>query len=95
MMALPSRTELRRDPTSGRWVLVRNGTPRPKEDGSCPFCPGHEAYDDPPPSEEPAATSLPKAKPAPLPPQADDEGQGGGIWERVRGETREQQERER
>jgi UDPglucose--hexose-1-phosphate uridylyltransferase len=38
------RGELRKDPATGQWVLVRprsrnNGTPDP---GDCPFCPGNE-----------------------------------------------------
>ncbi len=36
-------TELRKDPTSGRWVLVQNRTLRPSNGSQCPFCPGHEA----------------------------------------------------
>ncbi len=43
MMAIPGQTELRKDPASGRWVLVRSGVPSPKDNGGCPFCPGHEA----------------------------------------------------
>ena len=37
------RTELRRDPTAGQWVLVRKGALQPTRTGSCRFCPGHEA----------------------------------------------------
>ncbi len=33
--------ELRKDPTRGRWVLVRP-KPRPESDGECPYCPGTE-----------------------------------------------------
>ena len=36
--------ELRKDPTTGQWVLVRHGEPvgaSPASD-ECPFCPGHE-----------------------------------------------------
>ncbi len=36
-------TELRKDPTSGRWVLVQNRASRPSDGTRCPFCPGHEA----------------------------------------------------
>ncbi len=36
-------TELRKDPTSGRWVLVQNRTSRASDGTRCPFCPGHEA----------------------------------------------------
>lgn len=43
MMTIPSRTEFRKDPTSGRWVLVVNGRPRSSGSGACPFCPGREA----------------------------------------------------
>jgi UDPglucose--hexose-1-phosphate uridylyltransferase len=42
-----ARTELRRDPTSGRWVLVRNRAPRSTRDDPCRFCPGHEAQTPP------------------------------------------------
>jgi UDPglucose--hexose-1-phosphate uridylyltransferase len=38
----PARTELRRDPVSGRWVLVRSALPRMSWNGACPLCPGHE-----------------------------------------------------
>jgi UDPglucose--hexose-1-phosphate uridylyltransferase len=33
--------ELRKDPTRGRWVLIR---PKPEagDDGECPYCPGAE-----------------------------------------------------
>src|SRR3989304_5198350 len=43
MTANGSRTELRKDPTSGRWVLVTNRARRPSDGPRCPFCPGHEA----------------------------------------------------
>jgi UDPglucose--hexose-1-phosphate uridylyltransferase len=33
--------ELRKDPTRGRWVLVRP-KPRLEADGECPYCPGNE-----------------------------------------------------
>ena len=36
-------TELRKDPASGQWVLVRTGPIRTHTDGVCPFCPGREA----------------------------------------------------
>ncbi|HLF49695.1 MAG TPA: galactose-1-phosphate uridylyltransferase [Methylomirabilota bacterium] len=39
-------SDLRKDPTRGRWVLVRPGTP-PAPLGQCPFCPGHEALTPP------------------------------------------------
>jgi len=43
MTPLGPRTELRKDPTSGRWVLVQSRPNQPKKDASeCPFCPGHE-----------------------------------------------------
>ena len=41
---LSSQTELRKDPVSGRWVLVRNSSPSGNGNGTCPFCPGHEAH---------------------------------------------------
>jgi UDPglucose--hexose-1-phosphate uridylyltransferase len=34
--------ELRKDPTRGRWVLVRP-KPRPDVEGDCPYCPGAES----------------------------------------------------
>lgn len=34
--------ELRKDPTRGRWVLVRP-KPKPEVEGRCPYCPGQEA----------------------------------------------------
>ncbi len=46
-MDAATRTELRKDPVSGRWILVRHGTARSSGKGPCPFCPGHEA-DTPP-----------------------------------------------
>ncbi len=42
MMEPGSRTELRKDPVSGRWVLVRNHSPRENGANPCPFCPGRE-----------------------------------------------------
>jgi UDPglucose--hexose-1-phosphate uridylyltransferase len=35
-------SELRKDPTRGRWVLVRPD-PTPPAEAGCPFCPGNEA----------------------------------------------------
>lgn len=43
MITVPYRTELRKDPASGRWVLVRDGSVRRNGDAACPFCPGREA----------------------------------------------------
>lgn len=40
-------TELRKDPASGRWVLVWNGPLPPSGDAACPFCPGHEEHTPP------------------------------------------------
>ena len=37
------RTELRKDPASGRWVLVQSRLPEGNGHGPCPFCPGQEA----------------------------------------------------
>jgi len=36
-------SDLRKDPTRGRWVLVRPGTKRPAA-SVCPFCPGNESH---------------------------------------------------
>jgi UDPglucose--hexose-1-phosphate uridylyltransferase len=41
---LSLQTELRKDPVSGRWVLVRNSSPPGNGNGACPFCPGQEAH---------------------------------------------------
>jgi UDPglucose--hexose-1-phosphate uridylyltransferase len=37
------KSELRKDPTRGRWVLVRPRTAPPVPLDVCPFCPGNEA----------------------------------------------------
>ena len=39
--------ELRKDPTRGRWVLVRPPTAGPLPSPDCPFCPGSEAQTPP------------------------------------------------
>ena len=36
-------SDLRKDPTRGRWVLVRPTTSGPPPTGECPFCPGNES----------------------------------------------------
>lgn len=36
-------SDLRKDPTRGRWVLVRPATPAHAPAAQCPFCPGNEA----------------------------------------------------
>ena len=36
-------SDLRKDPTRGRWVLVRPGPKRPAA-SVCPFCPGNESH---------------------------------------------------
>jgi len=38
-----SMSELRKDPTRGRWVLVRPAGPPPPAIDECPFCPGNES----------------------------------------------------
>ena len=47
MTALLLRTEMRKDPVSGRWILMRGGAQPSNGDTSCPFCPGHEAQTPP------------------------------------------------
>jgi len=42
MVRPPARTELRKDPVSGQWVLVRNHSPHDSTNSGCPFCPGRE-----------------------------------------------------
>lgn len=39
-------SDLRKDPTRGRWVLVRPGPKRPAS-STCPFCPGNESLTPP------------------------------------------------
>ncbi|HET7875694.1 MAG TPA: galactose-1-phosphate uridylyltransferase [Methylomirabilota bacterium] len=39
--------ELRKDPTRGRWVLVRPGGEPARPDSACPFCPGNESLTPP------------------------------------------------
>jgi len=39
--------DLRKDPTRGRWVLVRPATVGPPSSPDCPFCPGSEAQTPP------------------------------------------------
>jgi UDPglucose--hexose-1-phosphate uridylyltransferase len=46
-MITTPRTELRKEPTSGRWVLVRNDPLRVDRNGACPFCPGNEVQTPP------------------------------------------------
>ena len=36
-------SDLRKDPTRGRWVIVRPTTAGPPPTGECPFCPGNES----------------------------------------------------
>jgi len=40
-------TELRKDPASGRWILVLNEAPQRNVGDGCPFCPGNEAQTPP------------------------------------------------
>ncbi len=42
MLTSGPRTELRKDPASDRWVLVRHEVCHWHGNGLCPFCPGHE-----------------------------------------------------
>ena len=37
------QTELRKDPVSTRWILVRSDLPSSNANGGCPFCPGAES----------------------------------------------------
>ncbi len=88
-------TELRKDPTSGRWVLVQNRTPRPSNGSQCPFCPGHEdetpseiaAYrsdGQPPNSSEWLVRVIPERAPL-LQIEGDIQREGLGIFDRVSG----------
>jgi UDPglucose--hexose-1-phosphate uridylyltransferase len=47
MVIATGGTELRKDPISNQWVLVRNWAPRSAGNGPCPLCPGHEAQTPP------------------------------------------------
>ena len=96
MTPLSSRTELRKDPTSGRWVLVQSRPNQPKKDDSeCPFCPGHEsetppeitAYrsdGQPPNSSEWLVRVIPERAPL-LQVEGDIRREGLGIFDKVSG----------
>jgi len=90
-----SRTELRKDPTSGRWVLVQNRTNRPNDGAQCPFCPGHEAETppeiaayrsdgQPPNSPEWLVRVIPERAPL-LQIEGDIQREGLGIFDKVSG----------
>jgi len=90
-----SRTELRKDPTSGRWVLVQHRTTRPRDNGGCPFCSGHEqetppeiaAYrsnGQPPNSPEWLVRVIPERAPL-LQTEGDIQREGLGIFDMVSG----------
>lgn len=94
-METSGQTELRKDPISGRWVLVRNGTPRPKGNGVCPFCRGQEgetppeivAYrtnGQPPNSADWLVRVIPERSPL-LQIEADLQREGLGIFDKVSG----------
>jgi UDPglucose--hexose-1-phosphate uridylyltransferase len=42
MVRVSGQAELRKDPTTSRWILVRDARYSVHSDGPCPFCPGHE-----------------------------------------------------
>ena len=95
MTPVASRTELRKDPTSGRWVLVENRTARPSYGDRCPFCPGHEtetppeitAYrsdGQPPNSSEWLVRVIPERAPL-LQVEGDIQREGLGIFDKVSG----------
>ena len=96
MTPLGPRTELRKDPTSGRWVLVQSRPNQPKKDGSeCPFCPGHEAETppeitayrsdgQPPNSSEWLVRVIPERAPL-LQVEGDIQREGLGIFDKVSG----------
>ena len=90
-----SRTELRKDPTSGRWVLVQNRASRSSDGTRCPFCPGHEtetppeitAYrsdGQPPNSSEWLVRVVPERAPL-LQVEGDIQREGLGIFDKVSG----------
>jgi len=95
MTPLSSRTELRKDPTSGRWVLVQNRPNQPRGGSECPFCPGHEtetpqeitAYrsdSQPPNSSEWLVRVIPERAPL-LQVEGDIQREGLGIFDKVSG----------
>jgi len=95
MTPLSSRTELRKDPTSGRWVLVQNRASRSSDGTRCPFCPGHEtetppeitAYrsdGQPPNSSEWLVRVVPERAPL-LQVEGDIQREGLGIFDKVSG----------
>lgn len=95
MLALLSRTEMRKDAVSGRWVLVRSEAPPPNGDGSCPFCPGYEAQTppeiaayrtngQPPNSSEWLVRVVPERAPL-LQIEGDIQREGLGIFDKVSG----------
>ncbi len=90
-----SRTELRKDPTSGRWVLIQNRTSRASDGTRCLFCPGHEtetppeiaAYrsdGQPPNSAEWLVRVIPERAPL-LQIEGDIQREGLGIFDKVSG----------
>ncbi len=90
-----SHTELRKDPTSGRWVLVQNRAGRPSNGTRCPFCPGHEAETppeitayrsdgQPPNSSEWLVRVIPERAPL-LQIEGDIQREGLGIFDKVSG----------
>ncbi len=95
MTANGSHTELRKDPTSGRWVLVQNRASRLSDGTRCPFCPGHEgetppeitAYrsdGQPPNSSEWLVRVIPERAPL-LQIEGDIQREGLGIFDKVSG----------
>lgn len=89
------QTELRKDPTSGRWVLVQNRASRPTDGTRCPFCPGHEAETppeiaayrsdgQPPNSSEWLVRVIPERAPL-LQIEGDIQREGIGIFDKVSG----------
>jgi UDPglucose--hexose-1-phosphate uridylyltransferase len=88
-------TELRKDPTSGRWVLIQNRATRPSDGTRCPFCPGHEAETPPeiaayrsdgqlPNSSEWLVRVIPERSPL-LQIEGDIQREGLGIFDKVSG----------
>jgi UDPglucose--hexose-1-phosphate uridylyltransferase len=95
MRLLTDRTELRKDPTSGRWVLLRCGISLPGQNGVCSFCPGHEAEvppeiaayrtnGQPPNSSEWLVRVVPERTPL-LRIEGDIQRDGTGVFDRVSG----------
>lgn len=95
MIGMTSKTELRKDPTTNRWVLIQQSSSSARPNDPCPFCPGQEtatpleiaAYrtdGQPPNSSEWLVRVIPERTPL-LQIEGDIQREGYGIFDRVSG----------